>query len=79
MDECGSAAAGQAAAAGWESLTTTSERQRVYYRHRDGRNTLMPLFTSVSPVRAASLPEPLTAAVQYLYALYSCTALQYLY
>eukprot|EP01047_Picozoa_sp_COSAG01_P032859 COSAG01_NODE_2392_length_7773_cov_9.347928_4_plen_61_part_00 len=33
----------------------------MYYRHRDGRNILMPLFTSVSPVRAASLPEPLTA------------------
>ena len=33
------------------------------YRHRDGRNTLMPLFTSVSPVRAASLPEPLTAVM----------------
>ena len=63
MDECGSAAAGQAAAAGWTFRRTTSERQRVYSRHRDGRNILMPLFTSVSPVRAASLPEPLTAVM----------------
>jgi hypothetical protein len=38
-----------------------SNNECVADRHRDGRNTLMPLFSSVSPVRAASQPEPLTA------------------